>query len=246
MRTSARGARRRRAESRLDIVRGRCPTSTQSTSPNTPLDRRDPGALRGRDGHAPALHDRSAPTPRARSPRAHSRCRRSGFAIGPIFKSTPHRWEDGRHGEHFSEDNYVPVIVHADPGDRRGGQDDRVRAQVQPDDRHGPVRQGHAVHRDLQPLRAPRLPGALGGRRRALHLPVPRRRLRPARQARRRPAGAPARPLLHARGGRIRRSSARASASTASCDASRPRDPGEPLDGIGQYLYPSRPSAQKL
>ena len=25
-----------------------------------------------------------------------------------------------------------------------------------------------------------------------------------------------------------------------------PRDPGEPLDGIGQYLYPSRPSARKL
>ncbi len=25
-----------------------------------------------------------------------------------------------------------------------------------------------------------------------------------------------------------------------------PRDPGEPLDGIGQYLYPSRPGAQKL
>jgi Rieske Fe-S protein len=25
-----------------------------------------------------------------------------------------------------------------------------------------------------------------------------------------------------------------------------PRDPGEPIDGIGQYLYPSRPGAQKL
>ena len=25
-----------------------------------------------------------------------------------------------------------------------------------------------------------------------------------------------------------------------------PRDPGEPLDGVGQYLYPSRPTAQKL
>ena len=24
-----------------------------------------------------------------------------------------------------------------------------------------------------------------------------------------------------------------------------PRDPGEPIDGIGQYLYPSRPTAQK-
>jgi menaquinol-cytochrome c reductase iron-sulfur subunit len=25
-----------------------------------------------------------------------------------------------------------------------------------------------------------------------------------------------------------------------------PRDPGEPLDGIGQYLYPSRPSVRKI
>ncbi len=25
-----------------------------------------------------------------------------------------------------------------------------------------------------------------------------------------------------------------------------PRDPGEPLDGVGQYLYPSRPSVRQL
>ena len=25
-----------------------------------------------------------------------------------------------------------------------------------------------------------------------------------------------------------------------------PRDPGEPIDGIGQFLYPSRPSVRKL
>jgi hypothetical protein len=25
-----------------------------------------------------------------------------------------------------------------------------------------------------------------------------------------------------------------------------PRDPGEPLDGVGQYLYPSRPSMRKI
>jgi hypothetical protein len=25
-----------------------------------------------------------------------------------------------------------------------------------------------------------------------------------------------------------------------------PRDPGEPLDGIGPYLYPSRPTIRKL
>ena len=40
---------------------------------------------------------------------------------------------------------------------------------------------------------------------RALHLPVPRRRLRLPGQGRRRPAGAPARPLLHARARRHRR-----------------------------------------
>jgi menaquinol-cytochrome c reductase iron-sulfur subunit len=29
-------------------------------------------------------------------------------------------------------------------------------------------------------------------------------------------------------------------------DRFSPRDPGEPLDGVGQYLYPSRPSVRKL
>jgi hypothetical protein len=32
----------------------------------------------------------------------------------------------------------------------------------------------------------------------------------------------------------------------AELDRFSPRDPGEPLDGIGQYLYPSRPSVRKL
>ena len=41
---------------------------------------------------------------------------------------------------------------------------------------------------------------------------------------------------------------ARARASSVNSQLRRfsPRDPGEPLDGIGQYLYPSRPGAQKL
>ena len=80
----------------------------------------------------------------------------------------------------------------------------------------------------------------------ALHLPVPRRRLR----------------LPAARSPAARR----CARSTASTRASRngqvqvgprsrvnselqrfsPRDPGEPLDGIGQYLYPSRPSIRKI
>ena len=127
------------------------------------------------------------------------------------------------------------------------GKIDRLRAQAQPADRHrqAPRTEYDAVRRDLHALHAPRLPGALRRRRAALHLPVPRRRLRLPGQGRRRPAGAPARPLLHARrDGRV--SSARATRSTRELERFSPRDPGEPLDGIGQYLYPSRPSVRKL
>ena len=56
----------------------------------------------------------------------------------------------------------------------------------------------------------------------ALHLPVPRRRLRLPGQGRRRPAGAPARPLLHARRATARSRSGRATRSTASSGASSP------------------------
>src|SRR6185312_12059607 len=39
-----------------------------------------------------------------------------GFAIGPIFKKTPHTWETvGTPGD-FNEDNYVPVTFTLTPG----------------------------------------------------------------------------------------------------------------------------------
>ena len=61
------------------------------------------------------------------------------------------------------------------------------------------------VRRDLDALHAPRLPGALRRGLRALHLPVPRRRLRLRGQGLRRPAGPAARSLLHPRAQRQRR-----------------------------------------
>ena len=74
-----------------------------------------------------------------------------------------------------------------------------------------------------------------------LHLPVPRRRLRLPGQGRGRPAGAPARPLLHA--GRTAASrSATASRVNSKLERFPPRDPSNHLDGLWQYLYPSRPS----
>ena len=159
-------------------------------------------------------------TARARSPRPPSRCPRSASRSARSSKARRTAGKTVGTVDDFPDNNYIPVVITLTPGHRRGRQGDRVRAQVQPGDRHRPLRPRHALHRDLQPLRAPRLPGALGGRRRALHLSLPRRRLRPARPPRRRAAGAAARPLLHARGRRRRRRSARASASTASCAAS--------------------------
>ena len=63
----------------------------------------------------------------------------------------------------------------------------------------------------------------------------------------RRVGGPPVRPLdrFHTRvkGDRVEVYSARFSVNSELRRFS-PRDPGEPLDGIGQYLYPSRPDAR--
>ena len=61
--------------------------------------------------------------------------------------------------------------------------------------------------------------------------------------------GPPVRPLdrfyTRVRGGQ-RRDRPALLASTRELERFSPRDPGEPLDGIGQYLYPSRPTVRKL
>ena len=39
-----------------------------------------------------------------------------GFAVGPIFKSTPHRWETVGTVDQFPDNNYIPVVVTLTPG----------------------------------------------------------------------------------------------------------------------------------
>ena len=114
----------------------------------------------------------------------------------------------------------MPVVDHVDAGHRRGGQDDRLRAQVQPDDRHRP-----ADKRARQYI-------AISSR--CAHLGCPVRWVDAAERficpchggvydlLGRRVGGPPVRPLdrfyTRVRDGQVR--SARASASTASCAAS--------------------------
>ena len=39
-----------------------------------------------------------------------------GFALGPIFKKSPHNWESVGTTADFNEDNYVPVTFTLTPG----------------------------------------------------------------------------------------------------------------------------------
>jgi menaquinol-cytochrome c reductase iron-sulfur subunit len=168
-----------------------------------------------------------------------------GFAIGPIFKSTPHRWETVGTVDRFPENNYIPVVITLTPGIGEAGLATvyvRKRNPAIDTDRYDrdtrfialssrcahvgcPVRWVDAAERFICPCH--------GGVYDLLGRPV---------------GGPPVRPLdrFYTRvTGEFVQVGPRFSVNSQLRPFS-PRDPGEPLDGIGQYLYPSRPGAQKL
>jgi menaquinol-cytochrome c reductase iron-sulfur subunit len=168
-----------------------------------------------------------------------------GFAIGPIFKSTPHRWETVGTVDRFPENNYIPVVITLTPGIGEAGLATvyvRKRNPAIDTDRYDrdtrfialssrcahvgcPVRWVDAAERFICPCH--------GGVYDLLGRPV---------------GGPPVRPLdrFYTRvTGEYVQVGPRFSVNSQLRPFS-PRDPGEPLDGIGQYLYPSRPGAQKL
>lgn len=166
------------------------------------------------------------------------------FAIGPIFKETEHRWEVAGKEEMFNEDNYVPVDVTLTPGIGEIGRstvyvrkhNDKI--DTDPYDKHTPyiaitsrcahlgcsVRWVDAAKRFICPCH--------GGVYNLLGERV---------------AGPPVRPLdrffTRVNNDGLVEIGPRFSVNSELRRFS-PRDPGEPLDGIGQYLYPSRPSVR--
>jgi menaquinol-cytochrome c reductase iron-sulfur subunit len=167
-----------------------------------------------------------------------------GFAIGPIFKSTPHRWETVGTVDQFPDNNYIPVVITLTPGIGEAGKATIYMRKFNPAidtdryDRHAryiaitsrcahvgcPVRWVDAAERFICPCH--------GGVYDLLGVPV---------------GGPPVRPLdrFYTRVvGEQVQVGPRFSVNTELRRFS-PRDPGEPLDGIGQYAYPSRPGAQK-
>ena len=168
-----------------------------------------------------------------------------GFALGPIFKSTPHRWEVVGNIYQFPDNNYVPVVITLTPNIGEAGKSTVYMRKFNPEidndaadvDSHTPyiaissrcahvgcpVRWVDASERFICPCHGGvyDLQGVRVG-------------------------GPPPRPLdrfftrLHEGYVQV---GARYSVNSE-LRAFSPRDPGEPLDGIGQYLYPSRPSVR--
>ncbi len=168
-----------------------------------------------------------------------------GFAIGPIFKSTPVRWLVAGPVGLFTDTNYVPVVVTLTPGIGEAG---NTTIYIR---KHNP-----AIDTDPYDEDTPYI--AITSR--CAHLGCPVRWVDAAERficpchggvydlLGRRVGGPPPRPLdrFYTRvNGENVEVGPRFSVNSELRRFS-PRDPGEPLDGIGQYLYPSRPGAQKL
>jgi Rieske Fe-S protein len=169
-----------------------------------------------------------------------------GFALGPIFKQPPHFWEDIGSTEDFTNNNYVPVVITITQGIGEAGKSTAY------------VRQHNdEIDTDIYDRTTPYI--AISTR--CAHLGCPVRWVDAAERficpchggvydlLGRRVGGPPVRPLdrfpTRLKGDRVELYSGRFSVNSELKRFS-PRDPGEPIDGIGQYLYPSRPSARKL
>jgi menaquinol-cytochrome c reductase iron-sulfur subunit len=168
-----------------------------------------------------------------------------GFAVGPIFKSAPHTWETVGPVSDFPENNYIPVVITITPGIGEAG---KTTAYVR---KRNPALDTDKADRDA---------AFIAISTRCAHLGCPVRWVDAAARficpchggvydlLGRRVGGPPVRPLdrfyTRVENGYVQigpRYSVNSELQRFS-----PRDPGEPLDGIGQYAYPSRPSAQKL
>ncbi|HEY3020459.1 MAG TPA: ubiquinol-cytochrome c reductase iron-sulfur subunit [Solirubrobacteraceae bacterium] len=170
-----------------------------------------------------------------------------GFALGPLFEKTPVRWQDVGAVDDFNADDYIPRIFTEVPGMGEAG---KTTAYVR---KHNPQLDG--------PVQKPEQYGQyIAISTRCMHLGCPVRYTAAAQRficpchggvydaLGQRVGGPPVRPLdrFYTRvvNGRVQvgpRFSVNSELRRFS-----PRYPGEDLDGIGQYLYPSRPTQRKL
>lgn len=168
-----------------------------------------------------------------------------GFAVGPIFKSTRPHWQDVGSTAEFNDVDYVPKTITIVDGIGEAGLSTvylRRRNDQLDSERADQYNRFIAISTRCMHLGCP-----------VSYKPAAQRFICPCHGGvydfeGRVSGGPPVRPLdrfyTRERNGRVLvgpRYSVNRELRRFS-----PRDPGEPLDGIGQYLYPSRPSIRKL
>lgn len=168
-----------------------------------------------------------------------------GFALGPIFKSTPHRWETVGTVGQFVDNNYIPVILTVAPNIGEAGKTTVYVRQFNPEIDTDPYDKGTPY---------------IAISSRCAHLGCPVRWVDAAERficpchggvydlLGKRVGGPPVRPLDRFYTRVVGENVQVGPRFSVNSELRRfsPRDPGEPIDGVGQYLYPSRPGAQKL
>lgn len=168
-----------------------------------------------------------------------------GFAIGPIFKTASHPWETVGTIDDFPDNNYIPTVITLTPGIGEAG---KATVYVR--------KRNPALDTDWPDRHTPFI--AITSR--CAHLGCPVRWVDAAERficpchggvydlLGRRVGGPPVRPLdrFYTRvvDNDYVQIGARFSVNSE-LERFSPRDPGEPIDGIGQFMYPSRPSEQK-
>jgi Rieske Fe-S protein len=168
-----------------------------------------------------------------------------GFALGPIFQPIRHTWQDVGPVEDFPDDTYVPKTITIDEGIGEVGKS-TVYMRKHNESIDGPMKDSYD--------------GFVAISTRCMHLGCPVRFTTAAQRficpchggvydfLGKVSGGPPVRPLdrfyTRVRNGQVQ-IGPRYSVNQE-LHRFNPRDPGEPLDGIGKFLYPSRPSIRKL
>jgi Rieske Fe-S protein len=168
-----------------------------------------------------------------------------GFAMGPIFEKKEQSWQDVGPVAEFPDDTYVPKTIQISEGIGEVGKS-TVYMRKHNESIDGKMKDEYD--------------GFIAISTRCMHLGCPVRFTAAAQRficpchggvydfVGRVDGGPPVRPLdrfyTRIRNGQVQvgpRFSVNEELHRFS-----PRDPGEPLDGVGQYLYPSRPSIRKI
>jgi len=167
-----------------------------------------------------------------------------GFALGPVFEQHIEKWQDiGAEGD-FGADDYTPKTIQVTDGIGEAGRGTAYVRKYNPQVDSQPIDEYNhyiAISSSCMHLGCP-----------VQYVPAAERFICPCHGGvynveGKVAGGPPVRPLdryyTRVRHGRVQLGPKYSV--NSNLDKFSPRDPGEPLDGIGQYLYPSRPTLRK-